>query len=122
LSATSSRAKSSSSTKTDLRSIKPFVPKDRLGFCIFEYVYFARPDSMLEGANVSAVRTAMGRELARLHPVEADLVIPVPDSGNYAALGFSEESGIPYDARLRPQPLRRAHLLESRPNSRANSA
>jgi amidophosphoribosyltransferase len=81
-----------------LRSITPFVAKERLGFCIFEYVYFARPDSTLEGANVSAVRTNMGRELARLHPVEADLVIPVPDSGNYAALGFSEESGIPYDA------------------------
>jgi amidophosphoribosyltransferase len=80
-----------------LRSIKPFVPKQRLGFCIFEYVYFARPDSTLEGMNVSAVRTNMGRELARLHPVEADLVIPVPDSGNYAALGYSEESGIPYD-------------------------
>ena len=80
-----------------LRSIKPFVPKERLGFCIFEYVYFARPDSTLEGMNVSAVRTNMGRELARLHPVEADLVIPVPDSGNYAALGYSEESGIPYD-------------------------
>ena len=83
--------------ETGLRSFKPFVPKDRLGFCIFEYVYFARPDSLLEGANVSAVRTAMGRELARLHPVAADLVIPVPDSGNYAALGYSEESGIPYD-------------------------
>ena len=81
-----------------LRSIKPWVQKDRLGFCIFEYVYFARPDSTLEGVNVSAVRTNMGRELARLHPVEADLIIPVPDSGNYAALGFSEESGIPYDA------------------------
>ncbi len=80
-----------------LRSFKPFVQKDRLGFCIFEYVYFARPDSNLEGANVSEVRTNMGRELARQHPVEADLVIPVPDSGNYAALGFSEESGIPYD-------------------------
>ncbi len=80
-----------------LRSYKPFINKDRLGFCIFEYVYFARPDSTLEGANVSAVRTNMGRELARLHPVDADLVIPVPDSGNYAALGFSEESGIPYD-------------------------
>jgi len=80
-----------------LRSIKPFVTKERLGFCIFEYVYFARPDSTLEGMNVSAVRTNMGRELARLHPVEADLVIPVPDSGNYAALGYSEESGIPYD-------------------------
>jgi amidophosphoribosyltransferase len=80
-----------------LRSIKPFVPKERLGFCMFEYVYFARPDSTLEGVNVSAVRTNMGRELAKLHPVQADLVIPVPDSGNYAALGFSEESGIPYD-------------------------
>jgi amidophosphoribosyltransferase len=80
-----------------LRSIKPFVARDRLGFCIFEYVYFARPDSTLEGENVSNVRTNMGRELARLHPVEADLVIPVPDSGNYAALGYSEESGIPYD-------------------------
>jgi amidophosphoribosyltransferase len=80
-----------------LRSIKPFVAKDRLGFCIFEYVYFARPDSTIEGENVSNVRTNMGRELARLHPVEADLVIPVPDSGNYAALGYSEESGIPYD-------------------------
>jgi len=80
-----------------LRSIKPFVARDRLGFCIFEYVYFARPDSTLEGENVSKVRTNMGRELARLHPVDADLVIPVPDSGNYAALGYSEESGIPYD-------------------------
>jgi amidophosphoribosyltransferase len=80
-----------------LRSIKPFVAKDDQGFCIFEYVYFARPDSTLEGQNVSTVRTNMGRELARLHPVEADLVIPVPDSGNYAALGYSEESGIPYD-------------------------
>jgi amidophosphoribosyltransferase len=84
--------------ETGLRSIKPFLAKNHLGFCIFEYVYFARPDSTLEGVNVSAVRTNMGRELARLHPVEADLVIPVPDSGNYAALGFSEESGIPYDA------------------------
>jgi amidophosphoribosyltransferase len=81
-----------------LHSHKPFLAKENLGFCIFEYVYFARPDSTLEGINVSKVRTNMGRELARLHPVEADLVIPVPDSGNYAALGFSEESGIPYDA------------------------
>jgi amidophosphoribosyltransferase len=81
-----------------LQSYSPFLKRERLGFCIFEYVYFARPDSTLEGVNVSKVRTNMGRELARLHPVEADLVIPVPDSGNYAALGFSAESGIPYDA------------------------
>ncbi len=83
--------------ETGIKSYKPFVPKPKLGFCIFEYVYFARPDSTLEGLNVSAVRTNMGRELARLHPVDADIVIPVPDSGNYAALGYSEESGIPYD-------------------------
>src|ERR1700761_5863144 len=81
-----------------LTSHSPFLKRDRLGFCIFEYVYFARPDSTLEGVNVSKVRTNMGRELARLHPVDADMVIPVPDSGNYAALGFSMESGIPYDA------------------------
>ena len=97
-SATSSRAKSSSSTRRACARSSPLCQRTTLAFCIFEYVYFARPDSVLEGVNVSHVRTNMGRELARLHPVEADLVIPVPDSGNYAALGFSEESGIPYDA------------------------
>lgn len=78
-----------------LRSEWPF-PKEREAFCIFEQVYFARPDSNIRGANVSMVRTRMGQELARLHPVEADLVVPVPDSGIFAALGYSEESGIPY--------------------------
>lgn len=66
-------------------------------FCIFEFVYFARPDSTLQGRNVMNVRVAMGRELARLHPVEADIVVPVPDSGNYAAFGFAEELGIRYE-------------------------
>ena len=66
-------------------------------FCMFEYVYFARPDSIINNINVARVRTAMGRELARLHPVEADIVVPVPDSGNYAALGFAEELDIPYN-------------------------
>ncbi len=79
-----------------LRSEFPFVPA-REAFCIFEYVYFARPDSRLRGVTVSKARVNMGRELARLHPVEADVVIPVPDSGIYAALGFAEELGIPYD-------------------------
>ena len=79
-----------------LRSEFPFVPA-REAFCIFEYVYFARPDSRLRGVTVSKTRVNMGRELARLHPVEADVVIPVPDSGIYAALGFAEELGIPYD-------------------------
>ncbi len=78
-----------------LRSEWPFG-KQRKSFCIFEYVYFARPDSIIADINVARVRTQMGRELARLHPVEADVVVPVPDSGNYAALGFAEELGIPY--------------------------
>lgn len=78
-----------------LRSEWPF-PKHRTSFCIFEHVYFARPDSNIGGTNVSMARVNMGRELARLHPVEADLVVPVPDSGIFAALGFSEETGIPY--------------------------
>jgi len=79
-----------------IRSEFPFVPA-RESFCIFEYVYFARPDSRLRGVTVSKARVNMGRELARLHPVKADVVVPVPDSGIYAALGFAEELGIPYD-------------------------
>jgi amidophosphoribosyltransferase len=71
--------------------------EERQAFCMFEFVYFARPDSMIQNRNVSKVRVAMGKELARLHPVEADMVVPVPDSGNYAALGFSHELGIPYE-------------------------
>jgi amidophosphoribosyltransferase len=82
-----------------LTSLKPFRPADRLQ-CVFEYVYFARPDSVLWGRNVHAVRKALGHQLAREHPAVADLVIPVPDSGVGAALGFSEESGLPYDTGL----------------------
>jgi amidophosphoribosyltransferase len=79
-----------------LRSIKPYIAKQQHALCVFEYVYFSRPDSQLQGVNVSNARIRMGRELARLHPAEADVVIPVPDSGNYAALGFAEQLGIPY--------------------------
>jgi amidophosphoribosyltransferase len=78
-----------------VRSEWPFRAR-RNAFCIFEYVYFARPDSNIDGTNVSMARVEMGRELARRHPVDADLVVPVPDSGIFAALGFSEELGIPY--------------------------
>lgn len=78
-----------------LRSEWPFR-SGRSAFCIFEYVYFARPDSNIAGTNVGSVRVEMGRELARQAPCEADLVVPVPDSGIYAALGFAEELGIPY--------------------------
>ncbi len=82
-----------------VRSFRPFPPGERLQ-CVFEYVYFARPDSTLWGRNVHAVRKSMGHQLAREHPVEADIVIPVPDSGMGAALGFSEESGIPFELGL----------------------
>jgi amidophosphoribosyltransferase len=80
-------------------SFFPFRPRERLQ-CVFEYVYFARPDSVLWGRNVHAVRKAFGRQLAREHPVEADLVIAVPDSGVGAALGYAEESGLPFDSGL----------------------
>jgi amidophosphoribosyltransferase len=82
--------------KDGIRSEWPFR-EERKAFCIFEYVYFSRPDSLVNGRNVSKVRVEMGRELARLHPVEADMVVPVPDSGIYAALGFSQELDIPYE-------------------------
>ena len=64
--------------------------------CVFEYVYLARPDATIAGRNVHEARVAMGRRLAREHPVDADLVMPVPESGTPAAVGFAEESGIPY--------------------------
>ena len=64
--------------------------------CVFEYIYFARPDSVIDGISVCAWRERAGRMLARLHPVEADVVCGVPDSGLDAALGYSMESGIPY--------------------------
>ncbi len=66
-------------------------------FCIFEFIYFARPDSTIYGQNVYLTRKAHGRCLAREAPVDADLVMPFPDSGTYAALGYSEESGIPFE-------------------------
>ena len=82
--------------ESGIRSEWPFR-QERKAFCMFEYVYFARPDSLIDDVNVAAARTNMGRELARLHPVEADLVVPVPDSGNYAALGYAEALGIPFE-------------------------
>lgn len=65
-------------------------------FCIFEYIYFARPDSVIDGRSVHAARINAGKVLAREHPADADIVIGVPDSGLDAALGYSRESGIPY--------------------------
>ncbi len=79
-----------------LRSIQgPRAEHESL--CIFEYIYFARPDSTIRGANVYRMRKALGRQLALESPVDADLVMPFPDSGNYAAIGYSEASGIPFE-------------------------
>ncbi len=82
-----------------LRSIRALPAAERLQ-CVFEYVYFARPDSVLWGRNVHTVRKELGRQLAREHPAEADIVIPVPDSGTSAALGYSEEAGTPFEMGL----------------------
>jgi len=78
------------------KSIFPFDRKQR-HLCIFEFIYFARPDSIIEGLSVHNVRKALGRQLAVEQPVDADIVIPVPDSGTPAAMGFSEASGIPFE-------------------------
>ena len=72
------------------------IPKEEQGRCIFEYIYFARPDSHIDGQSVYASRIQAGRFLAMDSPAEADLVVGVPESGNAAALGYSLESGIPY--------------------------
>jgi amidophosphoribosyltransferase len=80
-----------------LTSIQAFPEQERRAFCIFEYVYFARPDSVIADRNVYKVRVEMGRQLAREFPIDADVVVPVPDSGNCAALGYSQESRIPFE-------------------------
>jgi amidophosphoribosyltransferase len=82
--------------KEGLRSFKPFLPISPK-FCIFEYIYFARPDSSLEGRNVYHVRKKIGMELAKESCIEADVIVPVPDSGVPAALGYAEQSGIPFE-------------------------
>lgn len=82
-------------TAKGIESYKPFEPKAPR-FCIFEHVYFSRPDSIIGGRSVYENRRQIGVELAREAPVDADLVCPVPDSGTPAAIGYSQESGIPY--------------------------
>jgi amidophosphoribosyltransferase len=82
-----------------IRSLSPFPPAPP-SQCVFEYVYFARPDSQLYGQGVQSVRKRMGARLADEHPVAADIVVPVPDSGVYAALGYAERSGIPFEMGL----------------------
>src|SRR5262245_4593464 len=80
-----------------LHSVQAFPEHTEPAFCIFEYIYFARPDSTIANRSVYKVRVELGRELAREYPIAADIVVPVPDSGLCAALGYSLESGIPYE-------------------------
>jgi len=79
-----------------VKSYRPFPPQP-VSQCIFEYVYFSRPDSQVFGRSVHEVRKRLGRILAKEQPVQADIVVPVPDSGMYAALGYSDESKIPLE-------------------------
>ncbi|MEI6559592.1 MAG: amidophosphoribosyltransferase [Rhodospirillaceae bacterium] len=79
-----------------VHSVRPFQPAPSR-FCIFEYIYFARPDSVMDGRSVYTIRQRIGRELARETGVDADLVVPVPDSGVPAAIGYAAESGLPFE-------------------------
>jgi amidophosphoribosyltransferase len=81
---------------TLVRSLKPFAPV-RPRPCVFEHVYFSRPDSVIDGISVYSARKAIGAELAREAPIAADYIIPVPDSGVPAAIGYAQESGIPFE-------------------------
>jgi amidophosphoribosyltransferase len=81
--------------KDGLRSFHPFPPEP-VRQCVFEHIYFARPDSQVFGHNVLSSRLRLGRQLAREAPADADIVVPVPDSGMGAAMGYSEESGLPF--------------------------
>ena len=87
-----------------------YAPRKRASQCVFEHVYFSRPDSTVFGRSVQESRELMGRLLAREYPVDADIVVPVPDSGVAAALGYSSESGIPFRHGADPQSLRRTDV------------
>jgi amidophosphoribosyltransferase len=88
-----------SASASGIASVKPFGRPPRR-FCIFEYVYFARPDSAVEGQNVYEVRKRIGAELAREAPAPADIVIPVPDSGVPAAIGYAQAASLPFELGL----------------------
>jgi len=86
--------------KEGIRSAKIFPNNGKKSLCIFEFVYFTRPDSNIFGENVALSRQKMGRRLAQEYPVQADIIVPVPDSGISAAIGYAAQSGIPYEEGL----------------------
>ena len=83
----------------DLKSLKPFSPK-KIRPCVFEYIYFSRPDSILNGKTAYEYRKDYGAQLAREDDIDADIVVPVPDSGNAAALGYAQQNNMPFDLGL----------------------
>jgi len=82
-----------------ITSLRPHQ-RGRYALCVFEFVYFARPDSVIDGLNVQSARYAMGRQLAREYPIDGDVVVPVPDSGTSAALSYASERGLPFSEGL----------------------
>jgi len=86
--------------KNKMQSFKPFPEEEKKAHCIFEFIYFARPDSRIYARDVYTTRKGFGAELAREHPVKADVVIPVPDSGVPAAIGYAQETGVPFEMGL----------------------
>ena len=107
-------------TEDGEESIKPF-PNARLRPCIFEYIYFSRPDSMLDGKSVYECRKSFGKNLAKECPAKADIVVPVPDSGVPAALGYSEESKIPFELSIiRNHYVGRTFILPTQSNRQSS--
>ena len=107
-------------TEDGEESIKPF-PNSRLRPCIFEYIYFSRPDSMLDGKSVYECRKSFGKNLAKECPANADIVVPVPDSGVPAALGYSEESKIPFELSIiRNHYVGRTFILPTQSNRQSS--
>lgn len=100
-------------SSSGIESIKPF-PEEKPSFCIFEYIYFAKPDSRIFGHGVYETRKRLGANLAEENPVDADFVSPIPDSGTYAAMGYSEKSGLPFEmAVVRNHYVGRTFILPS---------
>ena len=107
-------------TEDGEESIKPF-PNARLRPCIFEYIYFSRPDSMLDGKSVYECRKSFGKNLAKECPANADIIVPVPDSGVPAALGYSEESKIPFELSIiRNHYVGRTFILPTQSNRQSS--
>jgi amidophosphoribosyltransferase len=107
-------------TEDGEESIKPF-PNSRSRPCIFEYIYFSRPDSILDGKSVYECRKSFGKELAKESPAHADIVVPVPDSGVPAALGYSESSGIPFELSIiRNHYVGRTFILPTQSNRQSS--